>query len=233
MSELCQWLHEQLEQLPTFQYPFNLSEIPENGIYFFYEKGKTWGHGGTKPRVVRVGTSKDGNLRKRLAEHFLLDERKMSFDASKPAPRERSIFRKNIGRAILNQRKDAYLKIWELDFTSHRAIEENSHLRDIAKEKEIETEITSLLRSTFSFKVIELTGQVQRMGKTGLESSLIGTFAHCPVCEASKNWLGKYSPKIEISNGNLWLVQHLKAEPINDKNKAAMLKAIMLSKPLS
>ena len=120
MSELCRWLHEQLEQLPLFQYPFNLRELPENGIYFFYEKGETWGHGGTKPRVVRVGTSKDGNLRKRLAEHFLLDERKMSFDAYKPAPRERSIFRKNIGRALLNQRKDEYLKIWELDFTSHR-----------------------------------------------------------------------------------------------------------------
>ncbi len=121
MSELCRWLHEQLEQLPTFQYPFNLDVLPENGIYFFYEKGESWGHGGTKPRVVRVGTRKDGNLRKRLAEHFLLDERKMSFDASKPAPRERSIFRKNIGRALLNQRKDEYLKIWELDFTSHRS----------------------------------------------------------------------------------------------------------------
>ncbi len=231
MSELCRWLHEQLEQLPTFQYPFNVDVLPENGIYFFYEKGESWGHDGTKPRVVRVGTSKDGNLRKRLAEHFLLDERKMSFDASKPAPRERSIFRKNIGRAILNQRKDAYLKIWELDFTSHRSREENSHLRNIAKEKEIEPEITSLLRSTFSFKVIELIGQAQRMGKTGLESALIGTFAHCSVCEATKNWLGRYSSKTEIRNGKLWLVQHLQANAINDKDKATILKAIKLSKP--
>ena len=98
-------------------------------------------------------------------------------------------------------------------------------LRDITKEKEIETEITSLLRSNFSFKVIELTGQAQRMGKTGLESNLIGTFAHCSLCEASKNWLGRYSPKTEISNGKLWLVQHLKADPIDDKAKAIILNA--------
>ena len=151
LSESCEWLHKQLEQLPLIKYPFNPKELPENGIYFFYEKGEIWGHGGTKPRIVRVGTSKDGNLRKRLAEHFLLDESKMNFDASKPAPRERSIFRKNIGRALLNQRKDEYLKIWEIDFTSHKSREENAHLRDVAKEKALETEITSLLRSQVFF----------------------------------------------------------------------------------
>ena len=69
------------------------------------------------------------------------------------------------------------------------------------------------------------------MGKTGLESALIGTFAHCPLCEASENWLGGYSPKTEISNGKLWLVQYLKADPINEKDKAAILEAIKLSKP--
>ena len=45
----------------------------------------------------------------------------MNFDAFKPAPRERSIFRKNLGRALLNQLKDEYLKIWEIDFTSNKS----------------------------------------------------------------------------------------------------------------
>jgi hypothetical protein len=226
LSESCEWLHKQLEPLPLIKYPFNPKELPENGIYFFYEKGENWGHGGTKHRVVRVGTSKDGNLRKRLAEHFLLDEGKMNFDAFKPAPRERSIFRKNIGRALIKQRKDDYLKIWEIDFTSHKSREENAHLRDVAKEKELETEITSLLRANFSFKVIELAGQAQRMDKTGLESALIGTLARCPLCQPSTNWLGRYSPKTEISNGKLWLIQHLNAKPIDEQDKATILKAI-------
>ena len=49
MSERCKWLHEQLEQLPLIRYPFNPNDLPENGIYFFYEEGETWGHGGTSP----------------------------------------------------------------------------------------------------------------------------------------------------------------------------------------
>lgn len=226
LSESCKWLHKQLERLPFIRYPFNPKDLPENGIYFFYEEGESWGHGGAKPRIVRVGTSKDGNLRKRLAEHFLLDGGKMNFDSSKPAPRERSIFRKNIGRALLNQIKDEYLKIWEIDFTSHKSREEHAYLRDIPKEKTLEKEITLSLRSKFSFRVIELTGQAQRMGKTGLESTLIGTLARCPLCQPSKDWLGKHSPKPEISRGKLWLIQHLNAKQITEQDKASILKAI-------
>ena len=229
MSELCKWLHEQLERLPCFKYPFALNDLPENGIYFFYEQSETWGHFGIKPRIVRVGTSKDGNFRKRISEHYLLDESKMNFDASKPAPRERSIFRKNIGRALLNQRHDDYLKVWEIDFTSHKSRTENAHLRNVAKEKMLESEISNLLRSNFSFKFIELNGQTLRMGKTGLESALIGTLAQCPLCKPSSNWLGRCSPKNEISSGRLWLVQHLKAKPINDHDKRTILSAINLT----
>ena len=100
------------------------------------------------------------------------------------------------------------------------------HLRDIPKEKALEAEITSILRSKFSFKVIEFTGQAQRMGKSGLEILLIGTLAKCPLCQPSVNWLGRYSPKQEISGGKLWLIQHLKANSINDKDKASIIKAI-------
>ena len=156
----------------------------------------------------------------------------MNFDASKPASRERSIFRKNIGRALLNQRKDPYLKIWEIDFTSQKSREEKAYLRDIAKEKELETEITSLLRSKFSFKVIKLTGQAQRMSKTGLESALIGTLARCPLCQPSKKRLGRSSPKPEISKGKLWLIQHLNAKPINEQDKITILNAINTNKPI-
>ncbi|MEM2939849.1 MAG: hypothetical protein QXU95_06250 [Candidatus Bathyarchaeia archaeon] len=30
MSELCRWLHEQLEKLPSIKYPFKLEILPEN-----------------------------------------------------------------------------------------------------------------------------------------------------------------------------------------------------------
>lgn len=58
-----------------------------------------------------------------------------------------------------------------------------------------------------------------RIGNRGLESRLIGTIAHCYLCNASENWLGKYSPIPEIANGKLWLKQHLGSAGINDVDK--------------
>jgi hypothetical protein len=225
MSEQCKWLHEQLQRLPLVRHPFDLDRLPENGIYFFYETGESWGHGGDKPRVVRVGTHRDGNFRSRIAEHYLFNNSKMNFNKDNPKPSDRSIFRKNIGRALLNRNKDAYLEIWEIDFMISKNKMRFAEKRDIDKERELETEITRLLRSNFSFRFIELTGQTRRMGPTGLESSLIGTLALCSLCKPSNNWLGKHSPKDQIRNGKLWLVQHLRANPINEEDRRALLES--------
>lgn len=230
MSELCKWLHEQLEQLPIIKFPFKLEQLPENGIYFFYENMEIWEHGGYKPRIVRIGTHKDGNFRSRIKEHFLFDESKMDFDAAKPAPHERSIFRKNIGRALLNKAKDDYLKIWEIDFTTRRNREEYGRLRDVQKEKKIESEVTRILREKFSFRFIIADDRMKRMGAEGLESSLIGTVAHCKLCRPSSNWLGNYSPKRQIKESGLWLVQYLKANEINESDKETILNAIKRTK---
>jgi hypothetical protein len=115
---LCDWLHQCLDALPLFSYPFDVSKLPGNAIYFFYEEGECCGHQAAKPRIVRVGTHRDGNFRSRIGEHFLLDQRKMTFTQDQPAPHERSIFRKNIGQALLKKAKDPYLSVWEIDFTT-------------------------------------------------------------------------------------------------------------------
>lgn len=227
MSEQCKWLHKQLEQLLPIKFPFELEQLPENGIYFFYEDREFWGHGGYKPRIVRIGTHKDGNFRSRIKEHFLLDESRMNFNATQPAPHERSIFRKNIGRALLNKAKDVYLKIWEIDFTIKKNRKIYGHLRDIQKEKTIESEVTRILRGKFSFKFIMVAGgQMEKMGAKGLEVSLIGTVAQCLLCRPSSNWLGRHSPKKQIKESGLWMVQHLKANRINESDKGTILNAI-------
>jgi hypothetical protein len=226
MSELCKWLHEQLENLPVFAFPFNLERLPRNGIYFFYEKGEVWGHGGENARIVRVGTHKDGNFRSRIAEHFLLEERKMQFDPSRPAPKDRSIFRKNLSRALLKRERDPYLHVWEKDFTSRQVREKWSHLRNIDIEQRIEAEITRLLRETFSFRLIIIGTQDQRMEKAGLEGRLIGTVAQCKGCRSSKSWLGRHSPKQEICTGKVWLVQHLKAPALTTGDQRMLINAV-------
>ena len=226
MSELCKWLHEQLEKLPIIKFPFTLEELPENGIYFFYEKDEIWGHGGNKLRIVRIGTHKDGNFRSRVKEHYLLDESKMNFDRDMPKPSDRSIFRKNIGRALINRNGINYLQTWEIDFTTRENRQLYGNIRNIDIERRIESMITTTLREKFYFRFIIIDSQLERMGSKGLESSLIGTVASCKLCKPSDNWLGKHSPKKEIRESGLWLVQHLKANGINENDKETILEAI-------
>jgi hypothetical protein len=60
----------------------------------------------------------------------------MKFTQINPKPSDRSIFRKNIGRALLNKRRDFdYLTIWEIDFTSSINRTNHSHLRNIEKKR--------------------------------------------------------------------------------------------------
>ncbi|QQG39649.1 MAG: hypothetical protein HYS81_04745 [Candidatus Aenigmatarchaeota archaeon] len=226
MSQTCKALHEKLETLPLVRWPFDVSALPRNGIYFLYEIGETWGHGGSRPRIVRIGTHKDGNFRSRVSEHFLVDEKKMDFDATKSPPHDRSIFRKNIGRALLNRANDPYLAVWEKDFTTRASREAGFKLRDIEKERSVEAEVTRILRENFSFRFIVVDNQTQRMGTDGLEASLIGTVAGCNECRVSPTWLGLSSPVQKIRESGMWLVQHAGAPPMNDADERLFTDAL-------
>ena len=230
MSEKCKWLHEMLEELPLIKYPFKLELLPLNGIYFFYEEGEIWGHGGEKLRIVRIGTHKGNNFRNRIAEHFLISERKMDFNKNKPKPADRSIFRKNIGRALLHKNKDPYLKIWEIDFLPKDNRAKYGDLRDIEKEKSIEKQITEILRNKFFFRFIIFENEERRIGSRGFESKLIGTVSKCMKCKPSRNWLGNYSPKKQIRASGLWLTQHLGSEGVNSEEMVIIEKLVHKTK---
>lgn len=217
----CLWLHKQIERLPLIEYPFDLGKLSDDGIYFFYEKGEVWGHGGSKPRIVRVGAHRSGNFKSRLNDHFVFNENKMNFNAMQPAPKERSIFRKNIGRALLNKQKSDYLRIWEMDFTDRESRDKGNHLRNIEFEKKVESRISGLLRKTFSFRYIAVENE---MGGKGLESRLIGTIAQCELCYPSRGWLGLHSPIDKICKGKMWLVQHLDSSGITSNDKIRIKK---------
>lgn len=212
--------------MPLIRYPFQLEVLPRSGIYFFYEDGELWGHGGNEPRIVRVGTHKKRNFRSRISEHFFLNDRKMDFGQSKPKPSDRSIFRKNIGRVLLNRGTDPYLRTWEVDFTKRVNRDELGHLRNIEKEREIESNITRILRQRFRFRFIIVENETDRIGVKGLESRLIGTLAKCKVCRPSRHWLGRASPKSKIVTYGLWQVQHLGADDIDEQDEGVIEGAI-------
>jgi hypothetical protein len=110
MSDTCAQLHQALRALERYRFPFDPKRIPSNGLYVLFEKGET-GHGGD--RIVRVGThTGEAQLRSRLKQHFITPSK------------DRSIFRKNIGRALLNRDHDSFMREWEFDLTTRKAKDE-------------------------------------------------------------------------------------------------------------
>ena len=225
MSSSCEWIHRMLMPLPLVRYPFVDEQLPRSGIYFFYEEGEAWGHGGSEPRIVRVGTHRNNNFRQRIRSHFAPKADLLKMTISKPKPSDRSIFRKNIGRALLAERRDPYLEIWEIDFTTSEAKTHFGVKRNIEKEQQIEGEITAILCERFSFRFLEVEEQSERIGAEGLESCIIGALSACRYCVPSPNWLGVSSPVEKIAKSGLWLVQHLSSSPIDQHSQHSLSDA--------
>ncbi|AKB32024.1 hypothetical protein MSSIH_1334 [Methanosarcina siciliae HI350] len=201
MSEKCKQLHQWFNNLERISFPFDERKIPRNGIYILFEKGET-AHG--MDRVVRIGTHTGKNqLRSRLKQHFIKENK------------DRSIFRKNIGRALLNRDKDPFLDQWEIDLTSRKAKKENAGLIDSEKQEETEKRVSQYIQKNFSFVVIEVEAQEKRLE---LESKIISTISLCDECGPSSDWLGLFSPKEKIRKSGLWLVNELFKEPLSDED---------------
>jgi len=184
-----------------FTFPFNKQEIPENGIYILFEKGEL-AHSTT--RIVRIGTHRGQNqLHSRLFQHFLKENK------------DRSIFRKNIGRALLNKDKDLFLEKWELDLTTRNAKDQHSDSVDFEKQKEIEKRVTKYIQDNFSFVVFQIDEKDKRLN---FESKIISTISLCEECKSSENWLGNFSPKEKIRKSGLWLVNELWKTPLSDED---------------
>jgi hypothetical protein len=201
MSEVCSQLHRIISNLERYRFPFDATCLPKNGIYLLFENGET-GHGGS--RLVRVGThTGDHQLRSRLRQHFVKENK------------DRSIFRKNIGRAILNKDGDPFLAQWEIDLTSRKSKETSGALVDRAKQAEIEKRVSAYIRANFVFSVIEIECKSRRLE---LEAKLISTVSLCSDCHPSGNWLGHYSPKKKIRESGLWLVNELYGKPLAEED---------------
>ena len=224
-TDRCRDLHEALERLPMITHPFDYGDMPNAGIYFFYEEGEVCKFGGGKPRIVRVGTHNKDNFRSRMRDHYV-PESKMNFDASRPLPHDRSIFRKNLGRAILNRERNPYLKVWDIDFTTKKNRETMWHLRNVDEDKRVEAEVSRLLREKFSFRFVMMGNEMERKGSTGIESRMIGTLSRCHCCCSSDSWLGMHSPVDKIRESGLWLVQHLESEGLTDLDMKRLLECI-------
>ena len=193
---VCEALHHWANSQPVLRFPFDDASIPLNAIYVLFEQGEV-AHGAK--RIVRVGTpTGTGQLRSRLRQHFLVENK------------DRSIFRKNIGRALLNRDHDPFLPTWDLDRTSRLARE--THIIDLARQSAIEALVSKYIQEHFTFIALRVDNKTQRLG---LESKMISTVSLCEECQASTKWLGLCSPKDKIRTSGLWLVNELYKEPLS------------------
>ncbi len=192
MSRECERLHHLFHAVKRHRFPFNEMEIPLNGIYVLFEKGEE-GHDGD--RIVRVGTHTGVNqLRSRLKQHFLNENK------------DRSIFRKNIGRAILTKNNDSFITYWEYDLTTKLNREKYGNSVDKAKQTEVEKQVSAFIQENFSFIAFEVEQTAIRLN---LEAMIISIVSLCDECKPSVTWLGNCSPKEKIRRGGLWLVNEL------------------------
>jgi len=201
VSEICQRLHTLFNRLPRHWFPFDEKAIPRNGIYILFEKGE-YAHG--TDRIVRVGTHTGENqLPSRLKQHFLNENK------------DRSIFRKNIGRAILQRAEDPFLEQWNWDLTTRKARERYLPLLDEEKQRQVEKMVTEYIQQNFSFVVFGMGSKEERLE---WEQKIISTLSWCEECRPSSHWLGLYSPKKKIRESGLWLVNELYKDPMSTKD---------------
>ncbi|MCL2370588.1 MAG: hypothetical protein FWC80_05115 [Firmicutes bacterium] len=184
--------------------------MPRNGIYILYEKGEQ-GHGGD--RIVRIGTDTGENqLRSRIFQHFVNENK------------NRSIFRKNIGRAMLNKENSPYLTIWNYDPTIRANKEKYKDVIDKVFESKIEKQISKYMQENFYFVLLEVGGKNNRLR---LEEKLIGTVSNCKLCKPSSTWLGSSSSISKIREGGLWQVQGLYTAGLAEKDLQEIEKCLV------
>lgn len=196
----------------TFPFEEKKNAIPANGIYIMFEKGETYQG---LDRIVRVGThTGDNQLYSRLNQHFVKENK------------NRSIFRKNIGRAFLHKEQHPYAEKWEYDTTSREGKEKYSKLLDIDFEKALEKRISDYIHQNLSFVVFEVKTKEERLF---WESRIIATLSNAGKAREivpSEKWLGNSSPKECIPESGLWLVNELYKQGLSEEEFENLKKLV-------
>lgn len=201
MRNILLELHQFANDQKRYSFSFHklVNEMPKNGIYFIFENGEKYKG---LDRIVRVGAHTGVNqLSPRLYQHFMNENK------------NRSIFRKNIGRCFLNKDTNPYLNLWELDITSREDKQKNLNRLDVIFEKQVEKRISDYFEANFTFCVFQINSKDDRLF---WESKIASTLAKAADIKPSDNWLGNYSTKDKIRECGLWQVNGLNQDILTE-----------------
>lgn len=179
-------IHEIIEPLPLYRYPLSKRDLPDNGLYFFYEEGESFhADDQARDRIARVGTHREQDrLPDRISIHFHGDKNS-------------SVFRRHLGGAIIRRKNpsDPRLQQWlEQDTPTFANIEEK---------------VSRELQEHFSFRCMKVEDRNERIE---LEERLIATLAKCSTYHPSHNWLGLFAISEKIRESGMWNEQHVDSE---------------------
>jgi len=204
-ESMCVRLHRLFNDMPRYTRD-TIGDIGfDSGVYIVFEDGERYNG---MDRVVRVGTHRsDGRLRRRLEDHF---NRKN---------KDGSIFRKNIGKAILNKNCNPYLDVWSLNTSKPEIIANLGNRYNPALQKKVEERVTEYMCEHFSFVCFPVETKTERLR---LEEGIISTLNRAVDFTASTEWRGRYSPEHEIVNSGMWLKQGLDGIPLTESEFASI-----------
>jgi hypothetical protein len=169
---------------------------PERGVYFFFEHGETRPGHPAEPRVVRIGT----HGLKRGAQATLYGRLRQHRGTAAGLGNSRgSIFRRHVGRAILNRSGGAlHCPTWGQGSSASREIR--------ASEGHVESVVSDYIREmqVICLEVPDEPGPESLRGF--IERNAIGLLAGQEP--ASPQWLGFESGHDRLINSFLWNVNH-------------------------
>jgi hypothetical protein len=183
----CERVHGLLEGLPVWRAPSDVTF--DNGLYFFYETGER-SHHAVAGRVVRVGNHPHAQqrLRGRLKDHF----------RSSAGAKNGSVFRRYIGGAVIRRENAESSCLAPGRGEGHWERQKQPACTECGP---VETRVTDLLNSEFSFRCVRIDDMSER---NTFEAKLIATLAKCPVCKPSQAWLGRLAYPRTVSESGLW-----------------------------
>ena len=200
----CEAVHQELDALVTRRTP-PTEAVPKDGIYLWYEAGEV--RQGQRQRITRVGTHREPDrLRKRLTLHYSAD-------------RDRSVFRRHVGAALMNKDRQPESEIQE--WYKARGSPLFSHQRFQQYEDRVDREIK---RGTY--RVLRVDDRAERLE---LEGKLIALISRCEHCRPSRTWLGNHAYRAQIRKSGLWNVDHVFSENECQADDLARLEQLVLA----
>jgi hypothetical protein len=197
MSKICYEIHKELNKLTRYNFTSQIAHIPLNGLYVLFEKGET-AHG--FDRIVRFGTHRKKDNLKETVKDIFYNKKK-----------DRNIFVKNIGRALLSLNSDPYLDIWNIDMTRMSNKLKYEHLIDSDHQNNIEEKVMHYVQNNITLAVLQIEDFNSRLS---ILPKLISTISICKECYPSINWLGLHSPVDKIKSSGLWQINKLYKEQL-------------------